>query len=211
MSITFELVWWAFGGQMKKYQDFSVEKDDLIFVCGSCNENEINFELTGINATLLIRRGSHINQTKVWRALESGAVRVTQFGKGNNWDHIVGVVRPSETPFGGWRVLGTYTSSPAGSPKYTASVEAGTIIFIHRYASSQYQPVDDPPIITGVDYTTLVDGLPEGAAGAGNARETVIKTLSSGTITIVGPDTHWMQVNYVVPVTLGLFDEFIWV
>lgn len=203
-----ELVAYYIGGQDQKSHTFQVQAGDVVIALGSCNENKIVHTLSGVQAELLARVGANINQTAVWLVKESGTATYTQSGKGDNWDHIVGLLRPTRTAT--WEPRIWYTDYPWNAPRVEAYVPKDTYIFIHRYAGTGNK-VNQPPTITGVLYETVVDVLPEGSSTPGNARETVIRTKEAGRITIVGPQTTWMQVAFVLAKANFVLGDVTWI
>lgn len=196
------------GGQTKKSQRFNVQRGDLVIALGSCDRNQIAFTLSGVSADLLASVGQHINQTRVWQVKEPGQAVLTQSGAGSNWDHIVAILRPQITAV--WEPRIWYTNQPLNAPRVDTVVPGETYVFIHRYAGSGCN-VGKPPDIRGVPHEVLIDVLPEGTAGPGNARETVILTKGSGLITIIGPSTSWMQVAFIVPKAAFVRGDVTWV
>lgn len=203
-----ELVAYYIGGQQTKSHTFRVQAGDVVIAMGSCNQNEIMHTLSGVQAELLARVGANINQTAVWLVKASGYATYTQSGKGNNWDHIVGLLRPTRVAT--WEPRIWYTDYPPNAPRVEAYVPKDTYVFIHRYAGTGNN-VNQPPTITGVPYETVVDVLPEGSANPGNARETVIRTKDAGRITIVGPKTTWMQVAFVLAKAVLIMGDVTWI
>lgn len=206
--MSLQLISWQVGGQSNKYRDHSVAAGDFVVVQGSCSGGGTDFSLTGVSASLIADKDNNYTRVKIWLIQQSGVARVTQSGRGDNWDNIQAVCRPTSA-VREWIPRIWYVTRPSSNAPVSLSIDVpdNTLVFVLSSACPEGN-VSASPTFSGVACDVLVDILPEGGGGSGNSRATIVRTRAGGVLTIAHNGAYSLDVAFLLPAWPNPFEDF---